>query len=133
MKFYKQTSKKTATISVIVAIVSLALLANWFQFAANDAVLDSTRREMTKSVEQMEIRVEESIEEGIDDLTLLAQYIAKSGIPFQNTDEYLSSQSQSSGFSSLYYVALDGVGVSAEGELRDFSWSRPQKLHHYEC
>ncbi len=116
-----QKSKILATISIMAATLVIAILANWFQSAAEDAVLNSTVREMEEIVRLQEFALENAIEECEDDLSLLADYIVNNNIPVENIIDYLNSQSQVEEFDNLYYINLDGKGFSKFGEISDFS------------
>ncbi len=70
---------------------------------------------------QMSEEIERSLEESEDDLSLLSKYAADVDINKENAIDFLSSQSQIEEFENLYYIDLNGVGISLNSEVFDFS------------
>ncbi len=115
------SSKLFATISIITVVLLIAALANWFQYSADEAVLDATRSELEKNVEQVELRMQESLAERGEDLSSLAKAFSDAEVSEDTAADFLSTQFQAEKFDGLYYVDLDGKGVSASGDEFDFS------------
>ncbi len=121
MKVKSTKSKIIATISVVAITIVIAIIANLFQIAADDAVLNSTRNEMIQIVEQLELTIENEIKTEREELSQLSEYMSKNNINAENAAELLSSQSQTEEYSNVYFVDLEGNGVSAENKMVDFS------------
>ncbi len=121
MKSLRTKGKIQKTISIIIITLIIAILANWFQASSNQTVIDSTLREIENIGSQMEQSLESAINEGIDDLTLLAQKATEENINYQNATVYFDSQSQTVEFNTIYYIDEHGKGISAKNNEFDFS------------
>ncbi len=121
MKTTSTKSKIWRTISTIAVALIIAILAQWFQRTATDAVNDSTLQEMEEIGAQMKLSMESVINDGVEEVNHLAQYIADNDITKDNVVEYFATQSQTQEFDELYYVELDGNGISADGENYNFA------------
>ncbi len=120
----KLDNRKTKIITTVVAIVVACIiggLASWFQFAAEGAVLDASRGEMEQIGGHLEDCLESAIEEYIEDLSLLSNYISESKVSDENAIDILMEQTQVKEFENLYYIDLDGTGISVKNEVLDFS------------
>ncbi len=121
MNHYKPNSKVSTTISILCVSVIIALLANWFRFSAEEAIINTTLSEMEEIGIQQEYAVEREIVGAKEALHLLAEHIAKNDVPDDDIIDFLNSQSQTNGFDSLYYLDLDGSGVSVDNKKVDYS------------
>ncbi len=121
MKIRRFISKHTITLVVIVAIVIIGILLRWVDHVADEAVIESTFDEMEQIGIQYQILLTNTLDEAIDDLSLFAQSIAENHITEDTIVEYFSTQSQTDEFNSLYYVNLDGNGISSDNNRYDFS------------
>ncbi len=121
MDYYKPKSSIHTTIGIVIVTLILATLANWFRILADDAILNATKNAMMQQISPMEFRLEDTISESYEDLSLLAKYIANENVTIENAAEYIKTQSQAEKFDELYYISLDGTAISYENELFDFS------------
>ncbi len=121
MKARNVIARHTITIIVATAIVIIGLLINWVSAVAQDAVIESTFDEMQRIGVQYQVLLANTLEESKDDLTLFAESIAENDVDGKDIVEYFKSQSQAKEFEALYYIDLDGVGVSKDNETYDFS------------
>ncbi len=121
MKYESRKSRIIITICVTTIGICIGGLATWFQISAQEAVVNASRSELEQVGIQMEILLEETIEEHVEDMTLLAEHIAEAGVKEEDVVEHLSSQSQINEFHNLFYVNSEGSGVSIEGKTQDFS------------
>ncbi len=119
MSFLKSKSKISSTIKVIIVTLIIAVLANSFRFAANDAVINTTLNQMEEIGKQHEIALEIEINKAIEDLNILANYIASSDEA--DINNIINSQTQISAFNDLYYIDINGQGVSINGDEQDFT------------
>ncbi len=118
----KETKRKVATtISIVLITLLVAALANWAQLAADQAVLNSTRNELEEMVEQLDYALERTISDSRSNLALLADYAAKADATPDTAVQFLQSQSQVDEFDNLYFIDLEGNGVSENGVQKDFS------------
>ncbi len=115
------SSIKIVTVIVFLSIVFIGLLTNWAKSNTDDAVINATLSEMDQIGVQIELLLEDIIEEGRDDLLLMAKYAANNNVSFDELGTFLKSQSQSEEFDTLYYIDLDGNGYSLDGTPYDFS------------
>ncbi len=118
---YEQKSKMFTTITVVLVTLVIAFLANWFQYSAGQAVLNSTMREMEEIVAQLELSLEKTIDERETDLSLIAQSMSAQNITKDNALEYFESQSHAQKFPNLFYIDLDGSGISNNGSELEFN------------
>ncbi len=121
MKKRYKNSKHIATISVIVVTLIIAALANWFQYFADRAVVNSTLREMEKIGDQQEYILEDSIEEAHNKMLTIAKYITDENLSYENTMKYLKAQLHVDDLENLYYIDLNGNGISATNNEYNFS------------
>ncbi len=121
MKSQKNSSKKLLTIVVIVSIVFVGAIINLARDAMDEAMVESTMSELSQIGAQVEMLLGDAIDEGIEDLELLADAIIENDAENENVIDFLNSQSQAKEFDSLYYIDLDGAGVSTTGDSYDFS------------
>ncbi len=111
------------TIGVIIVTLIIAVLSNWFRESAIQAVINSTLSEMQKIGRQQEYALETEIKEAQSDITLIAEYLADADVSEENVLDLFNMQSHVEKFDFLYYVDLDGNGISSDGESYDFSTS----------
>ncbi len=121
MKYKITKSKIFTTISVIVVTIIIAMLANWFQASAEQSVINSALSEMEEVGAQYEYALESNIKEAENNISILSKYILESNITDKNFVEFLNSQAISEKFTDLYYISLDGYGISKDGSKIDFS------------
>ncbi len=124
MKAKKFFSRHILTIVVTVSIVAIGLILRGVDVFADDAIIESAFDEMDQIGVQYQILLTGMLEETVDDLSLFAESISEDNITSENVVEYFSTQSQTEEFSSLYYVDLDGNGISSENNLYNFSENR---------
>ncbi len=121
MLFKKLGSRKIASVIVFLSVVFIGLITNWAKNNMSDAVISATLSEMNQIGVHLEILLEEILEEGQDDLSMLAEYVAKNDVPFDEIGSFLESQSQSEEFDALYYIDVEGNGYTLDGTEYDFS------------
>ncbi len=121
MKLHKFNSKIIKLMVVISLITFIGLLINWSLRNVNDAVIDATVSEMSQIGNHAEQALENNLAETKDDLVYLADYIVKLDVPAEDIGDFLATQAQTERFDTLYYIDIDGNGVSLNGETQDFS------------
>ncbi len=121
MKIISFFKKNIRSIIVFLTIVFIGLLVNMVRSITDDAIIESTFSEMEQIGGHYQDLLENSIEEAEDDLLLIAQLMADNDVNSENVAEFFESQSQVSEFETLYYIGLDGEGVSTDNEQYDFS------------
>ncbi len=87
----------------------------------NSAIIDSTLSEMEQIGKQVELSIEETLYEGEESLSLLAQYAAREGVTGMAAARFFSTQALSEAFDILYYIDIDGNGISVYGNEKSFS------------
>ncbi len=113
--------KHMMTIIVVLVIVFIGALITWTGIISDDAVIESTVDEMEQIGIQYQTLMTNTLEEAQENLMIFAELIVANNVDEENIVEYLDSQSQSYVFDSLYYIDLDGNGVSKDNYHRDFS------------
>ncbi len=124
MKSNNRSLKLRNTFSAIAVTIIIAILASWFNLSADRAVVDATISEMEQIGVQMEIILENSLKENLDDLVLISEYLIKNDVNEDTILRFFDNQSQINEFNNLYYITQDGQGISADTSdhtLRDFS------------
>ncbi len=114
-------SNNLSVIGVFFIILLLASLMQWYSIVVDEQVHTVARYQMQEITHQLEIIIEENIEESVEDLSLLAEFIVEADALSSNISDYLNSQSQVKEFDTLYYVDLTGSGISPLGDEQDFS------------
>ncbi len=120
----------TDTIPLIVTVCSIVVLAVMIYFDSmivQNEFNDYGFKEIEKIKVEIEVDLENNIEESEDDLSLVAEFAEKNDVTEQTAVEFLNTQSQVQEFESLFYVDLNGDGVSADGTTRSFSNSEAFK------
>ncbi len=121
MNAKKFISKHAITMVVFIAIVIIGLLVNYVRGVSDQAVIESTFDEMDQIGLQYQILLSNTLEGAADDLTIFAEFIAKNDVDKENIVEFMNTQSQADEFEQLYYIELDGSGVSKDNKYLDFS------------
>ncbi len=106
--------------SVVVILIFVALVATDNRVVTHELHM-VTLSEVDELRMILELELEGELQEGVDDLTLLAKYISADYDASEDIIEYLVRQSQVEEFEELYYVSLSGRGVSPKGTIFDFS------------
>ncbi len=110
------TSVAFGTVAVLIG-----LMVTWFRVSAHETIANSRQSEVSEIIKKMEFALEADVIEAENDLSLIAQYISDFDITDNSIGSFFQTQSQVEEFYKLYYVSLDGVGVSTTNELFDFS------------
>ncbi len=121
MNLLKSRTNKISFVIVAITIILIGLLLNWGKASVNAAILNSAISETERIGAQLKLYLEEALEEGIEDLTLIAKYMSNERVTEESAVDFLISQSHAEKFNVLYYVDLHGQGVMQSGERRDFS------------
>ncbi len=108
-------------IIVFIAIVFIGLMINSAKSRTNDAIIDSTLSEMEQIGKQVERSLEETLCEGEENLSLLAQYAAQEDVSGTAAVRFFNMQAQAEAFDVLYYIDLEGNGISMDGNEQNFS------------
>ncbi len=108
-------------VSFLFTIYIVVSLIQWYLYVVEKEVHAVACREMIENVQQFEIMMENIVDESIDDLSLLAKYIAKSNTEDENIVDFLKCQSQIEEFDNLYYIRLNGKGINLNNNQYDFS------------
>ncbi len=119
----KKNNKVQLWISIIFGTVAIliGLIVTWFRISAQEAIATSRQNEMLEAITKMETLLEADILEKESDLSLLATYISNFDVTAESAYSFFQTQSQVNEFHTLYFVSLDGLGVSANNEIFDFS------------
>ncbi len=121
MKMKKFIAKHTLTIVITLSLLTIGILINWVEKIADDATIDSTYSEIEKTGIHYQILLSSALEAAHENILLIAEDISKNNIDGNNVLEYFSNQLFISEFNDLYYVELDGNGVSVNNKQHDFS------------
>ncbi len=103
------------------AILFIGVLINSARSTIDQAIIEATISETSQMGMQVEVAIEETLAECVEDLLLLAQHIVDIGVTEQTVAQYFDAQSQVAEFDNLFYINIDGEGLSATGETHDFS------------
>ncbi len=106
------------TALIILLIISLI---QWYSSIIEDEIVDVARIEMEETVQQLDLFIEEIVATKIQDVTLIADFAAKNNIQLKNALEFFNSQSHTVKFDFIYFVDLDGKGISSQNIKVDFS------------
>ncbi len=115
---------KLSIIIITIFFMLISGLVFLYVTTVDDEVLDVTRIKMEDISVRMGVEIERSIEESEDDLSLLSQYASNADINFENAAEFLKSQSQVEEFEALYYINLNGEGLSLNNETFNFEQNK---------
>ncbi len=121
MNFKRQFFARSSIIITTIFLILISVLIIRYVNTVDDELLDVTRLNMEDACVQMGAEVERSILESEDDLSLLSRYASNADVTFENAVSFLSSQSQVEEFDNLYYIDLNGKGISLDHEEFDFS------------
>ncbi len=121
MFFKKLGSINIVSVVVFLSIVFIGMITNLAKSNMDKAVISATLSEMNQIGVQLELLLEEILEESEADLSLLAEYVEKNNIAFDEIGSFLKSQSQSEKLDTLYYIDPEGAGYSLDGDYYDFS------------
>ncbi len=120
MKKFKPRSKASIGISITIVTLIIAILAQWFQIATRDAIVNTTLAMVEEIGQQQEFILESAIAEGAEDLATLSEYLVRDEVGEEVID-FFHTQSQATEFDTLFYIDLDGNGISKDGTIYDFS------------
>ncbi len=123
MSVKKIKSKILATIVVTMAVCFIGLLLNWGKASSADAIIETTLDEMMQIAAQVESTLGGALEENVEDLEIIAEYIAESNVESDEVVEFLNAQSHAKEFETLYYIDMNAVGTTLSGETQNFSES----------
>ncbi len=121
MKSNKQKSKITVSVIVAVAIVFVGIMINLARGTMYDAMIESTISELSHIGAQIDLLLGDAISEGVEDLEIIADAVAENDADEEDIISFINSYSQSTNFESLYYIDINGNGISLNGEMKDFS------------
>ncbi len=124
MKQNKINISKLSTIIVTIVFFLVAGLVVLYITTVDDEILEATRIKMEDLGFQMGSEIESSVGESTDDLSLIAQYASDADITFDTAADFLQSQSQAEEFENIYYIDLDGNGISSKNIHRNFSQNK---------
>ncbi len=113
--------KHLITIIVSIVIVLIGLSVNWVRTYSEEAIIDATFDEMEQVGQEYQSMLSNKIEETSKELITFSKFMIESNVDRSNVVEYIKSQSHATQFSNLYYIDLDGYGISVQNEYRDFS------------
>ncbi len=121
MKVKQFDIKHIITVIVILSIVVIGLLLNWVRGLSNNAIIESTFDELEQiSVQYHDILVK-TLKESEKNLLLLADSVTKNSIDKDTIVDFFNNQTQSLIFETLYYIDMDGNGISSKNQVYDFS------------
>ncbi len=112
--------KSVITVVIVVLLALIGVLLNTEKENMRIAINETTVKEMTQIGTQLELLLENALEDSSDDLQVMVEYIIKHDINKTNIKEFLQTQAQTESFDSLYYIDLEGVGISNADTIRSF-------------
>ncbi len=121
MKLHFLNSKIFVSTIVILAIVFIGALINWGSSTTKNSISDSTLNEINQIAMQLELLIEDTLEESVSDLLIFSKGIEENVDNPEDVIDYLNSQAQVQSCDKLFYIDLDGKGMSLTHEFRDFS------------
>ncbi len=124
MKLKKPSFDKVSIITISMIFFAIAGLIVLYISNIGNEILETTRLGVEETGVQMASEIQRSIKESEDNLELLSEYAAGSEINFDNAVEFLNEQSKVSDFENIYYINLDGKGISSENIVYDFSLNK---------
>ncbi len=119
--FQNKKFDKLTIIGFVVSLVIIISYAIWYYSVIAKQVDEAARREMYEIGLQLELVLENIIDENVDDLDLLAEYASRVDGTDESIQQFLASQSHVEEFDNLFYIGLDGIGISKNNRKHDFS------------
>ncbi len=104
----------------ILIIVGFVTTISWYNLVIDEEIYNSARTEVEEISERIQMRLADEIDESKDDLFLLADNIEETNITSETAVAYFEKQSQVSEFENIYYISLDGIGISVKNGRVDF-------------
>ncbi len=121
MKQRKYQFNKLVTITVVCTLVFIGLLINEGKRELESALSSSALDDLKQVANQTTLLLENSINQDLNDLSLLAQAISHEEIPSEFVGVLKNNEITQSTLLNLYYVDLQGQGESSTGQHSDFS------------
>ncbi len=120
MSAKKFFAKHMISVVVVLVVIGIGISVNQARDVADEAIIDSTFDEMEQIGKEYQVLLANTLEEAVSDLSIFAEYVVESGVGRDGIVEYITAQSHAEAFDTLYYIELDGVGVSAENERPEY-------------
>ncbi len=112
---------KVAAIFIGIAFVAMTVLSIWFDYLLGNELQLSINNELESLSTQQQIIIQNQNFTNINSLSIMATAISEGHVKVDDIEDYLKSQKSILGFNEVYYVNLDGEGVSCEGKRVNFS------------
>ncbi len=113
--------KHTISIVVALVIIIIGFLIFGVRTIVDDAVIESTFDEMEQIGKQYQTLLVSTLVEAQEDLILLADSIAQNDMDSNTAIDFFNNQLQTNQFECIYYITLDGNGISADNIHYNFS------------
>ncbi len=114
-------SKHTITIVIVISIVLTGMSINWVCRASEEAIVESTYNQVNEIGIQYENLLEGTITQTRENLSLLAYEMAEYNIEDADIMAFLHNRYQCEEYENLYYVDIEGNGLSLDNKQYDFS------------
>ncbi len=121
MKVKRFFSKHIITVVIVFYIVTIGLLLNYVHALSDEAIINSTFDKIDQIGLQYQTLLTNTLNEAADELEIFSEFIVDNNIDSDNIVEYMNSQSHATNFDQLYYIELDGTGISKNNETLNFS------------
>ncbi len=121
----KTKVSKPLIIIVILTFILTAIATNRFTTVVERELAAIIDNDLTNMIAQQEQIINNENKNNCSDLIMLANTI--NTIDPQYINNYLASILPISNFSQIYHIKLDGQGISADGQIVDFSQNVPFK------
>ncbi len=121
MNDLKLSFSKAPLIVAVIIIFVFILVIIFDNFIIKEELTKVAYKDAEEINSQIEILLEENIDESLDDLSLLADYLENNNITVDTAIDLLKAQSQTEEFQTIYYIELDGKGIGLDGSVKDFS------------
>ncbi len=119
-KFFKSLNNILICVIILFLVLSL-FLVGLFNRLVDDQLYYAIDNELDNMISQQKLTISTSNANNLNNIKLLANTITKEHLIDDNMQEYLKSQSDYVMIHDIYFIGLDGIGVSATSTSIDFS------------
>ncbi len=119
-KIFKSLNNILIFVIILFLLLSI-FLVGLFNKLIDDQLYDAIDNEINNMISQQKLTITTSNTNNLNNLKLLANTITKDHLIDDNMQKYLKSQSDYITIHDVYFIGLDGIGVSASGDFSDFS------------
>ncbi len=108
-------------VSIVIIIYIVVSLGQWYTSVVTKEIDGIAKNQMEETISQLELLLEKIVEESENDLSLLADCVASADVTYDTAVSFFHSQSHAKKFNNLYYIRLDGQGISAQKIIYNFA------------